>query len=137
MEAGGDVARGKALFKEHCGTCHVYSGEGGKVGPELTGMALHPPRELLIHILDPNRSVEGNYRAYTVVTADGRVVTGLLAAESRTAIEIVDAEGKRSAIQRSEIEEFTPSPNSLMPVGFEKQIKPEGFADLLAFLKAR
>jgi hypothetical protein len=65
------------------------------------------------------------------------VVTGLLAAESRTAIEIVDAEGKRSAIQRSEIEEFTPSPNSLMPVGFEKQIKPEGFADLLAFLKAR
>ena len=137
VEAGGDVARGKALFKEHCGTCHVHSGEGGKVGPELTGMALHPPRELLIHILDPNRSVEGNYRAYTVVTDDGRVVTGLLAAESRTAIEIVDAEGKRSAIQRSEIEEFTPSPNSLMPVGFEKQIKPEGFADLLAFLKAR
>jgi putative heme-binding domain-containing protein len=137
VEAGGDVARGKALFKEHCGTCHVHSGGGGKVGPELTGMALHPPRELLIHILDPNRSVEGNYRAYTVSTDDGRVVTGLLAAESRTAIEIVDAEGKRSAIQRSEIEEFTPSPNSLMPVGFEKQIKPEGFADLLAFLKAR
>ena len=51
--------------------------------------------------------------------------------------ELVDAEGKRVAIQRSEIDAFQPSPNSLMPVGFEKQIKPEGFADLLAFLTAK
>ena len=137
VSRGGDAARGKLVFKEQCGKCHMHSGEGGKVGPELTGMAVHPAHELLVHILDPNRSVEGNYRAYTVTTDDGRVVTGLLAAESKTAIEIVDAEGKRVAIQRSEIDEFQPSPNSLMPVGFEKQIKPEGFADLLAFLTKR
>jgi putative heme-binding domain-containing protein len=137
VTAGGDAARGKLVFKEQCGKCHMHSGEGGKVGPELTGMAVHPAHELLIHILDPNRSVEGNYRAYTVSTEDGRVVTGLLAAESKTAIEIVDAEGKRVAIQRSEIDVFQPSPNSLMPIGFEKQITPEGFADLLAFLTER
>ena len=137
VNRGGDAVRGKVVFKEQCGKCHMHSGEGGKVGPELTGMAVHPAHELLIHILDPNRSVEGNYRAYTVSTDDGRVVTGLLASESKTAIEIVDAEGKRVAIQRSEIDEFQPSPNSLMPVGFEKQIKPEGFADLLAFLTKR
>jgi putative membrane-bound dehydrogenase-like protein len=137
VRSGGDAARGKLVFKEQCGKCHVHSGEGGKVGPELTGMAVHPAHELLIHILDPNRSVEGNYRAYTISTDDGRVVTGLLASESRTAVELVDAEGKRVAIQRSEIDEFRTSPNSLMPVGFEKQIKPEGFADLLAFLTKR
>jgi putative heme-binding domain-containing protein len=137
VRAGGDAARGKVVFKEQCGKCHVHSGEGGKVGQELTGMAVHPAHELLIHILDPNRSVEGNYRAYTVSTEDGRVATGLLASESRTAIELVDAEGKRVVIQRDEIDEFQPSPNSLMPVGFEKQIKPEGFADLLAFLTKR
>jgi uncharacterized protein len=137
VKAGGDASRGKLVFKEQCGKCHMHSGEGGKVGPELTGMAVHPAHELLIHILDPNRSVEGNYRAYTVSTDDGRVVTGLLASESKTAIEVVDAEGKRVAIQRDEIDLFQPSPNSLMPVGFEKQIKPEGFADLLAFLTTR
>jgi hypothetical protein len=137
VKAGGDAGRGKIVFKEQCGKCHMHSGEGGKVGPELTGMAVHPAHELLIHILDPNRSVEGNYRAYTVSTDDGRVVTGLLASESKTAIEVVDAEGKRVAIQRDEIDLFQPSPNSLMPVGFEKQIKPEGFADLLAFLTTR
>ena len=137
VKAGGDAAGGKLVFKEQCGKCHRHAGEGGKVGPDLTGMAVHPAHELLIHILDPNRSVEGNYRAYTVSTDDGRVVTGLLASESKTAIELVDAEGKRVVIQRDEIDEFQPSPNSLMPVGFEKQIKPEGFADLLAFLTAR
>jgi hypothetical protein len=137
VRAGGDAARGKLVFNEQCGKCHRHAGEGGKVGPDLTGMAVHPAHELLIHILDPNRSVEGNYRAYTVSTDDGRVVTGLLASESKTAIELVDAEGKRVVIQRDEIDEFQPSPNSLMPVGFEKQIKPEGFADLLAFLTDR
>ena len=135
--AGGDTIRGKAIYKEHCGKCHMHTGEGGKVGPELTGMAVHPAHELLIHILDPNRSVEGNYRAYTVTTDQGRVFTGLLAAESKTAIEIVDAEGKRHPIQRDAIDEFAASPNSLMPIGFEKQIKPQGFADLLTFLTAR
>jgi putative heme-binding domain-containing protein len=135
--AGGDAAVGKAVFKQHCGTCHMHSGEGGKVGPELTGMSVHPPQELLIHILDPNRSVEGNYRAYTVATDDGRVVNGLLAGESKTAVELVDAEGKRHVIQRDEIDEFVPSTNSLMPVGFEKQIQPQGLANLLAFLTAK
>jgi putative heme-binding domain-containing protein len=100
-------------------------------------MSVHPPQELLIHILDPNRSVEGNYRAYTVATDDGRVVNGLLAGESKTAVELVDAEGKRHVIQRDEIDEFVPSTNSLMPVGFEKQIQPQGLANLLAFLTAK
>jgi putative membrane-bound dehydrogenase-like protein len=137
VRAGGDAIRGQAVFTKHCGTCHRHGREGGRVGPDLTGMAVHPAQELLIHILDPNRSVEGNYRAYTATTEAGRVVTGLLAAESRTAVEIMDAEGKRIVIQRDDIDELVPSPNSLMPVGFEKQIPAQGFADLLAFLTQR
>ena len=64
-------------------------------------------------------------------------MNGLLAGESKTAIELVDAEGKRHVIQRDEIDEFVPSTNSLMPVGFEKQLPPQSLADLLAFLTAR
>ncbi|MFT3881833.1 MAG: c-type cytochrome [Gemmatales bacterium] len=33
----GDNQRGKALYTQHCATCHTLFGEGGKVGPELTG----------------------------------------------------------------------------------------------------
>jgi uncharacterized protein len=133
----GDAAAGKELFKKHCSKCHVHSGEGTRIGPDLTGMAVHPKEELLIHILDPNRSVEGNFRVYSVVTTDGRISTGLLASESKTAIELFDAEGKKQSIQREDIEELIASTKSLMPEGFEKQVTKAELTNLLEFLTQR
>ncbi len=137
VEKPGDVAAGKEVFKKQCTKCHMHSGEGQRIGPDLTGMAVHPKHELLIHILDPSRSVEGNFRIYTVVLDDGRVLSGMLAGESKTAIEIIDTEAKRHSIAREDIEEFVGSKKSLMPEGFEKQVKPAELRDLLEFLTAR
>lgn len=137
VERKGDPAAGKEVFKKQCAKCHMHSGEGQRIGPDLTGMAVHPKHELLIHILDPSRSVEGNFRVYTVVLEDGRVVTGMLAGESRTAIEIIDTEAKRHAISREDIDELVGSKKSLMPEGFEKQVKPGELRDLLEFLTTR
>ncbi|MFM7846810.1 MAG: c-type cytochrome, partial [Planctomycetota bacterium] len=133
----GNAGHGKDVYKKQCAKCHVHSGEGNKIGPELTGMAVHPKHELLVHILDPSRSVEGNFRVYSVVTEDGRVMQGLLASESKTAIEIFDAEGKKHALQRNEIEQLVASPKSLMPEGFEKQVTADDLCDLLEFLTQR
>ena len=130
----GDPTTGKEIFKKHCAKCHRHRGEGADIGPDLTGMAVHPKTELLTHILDPSRSVEGNFRAYSVITTDGRVLTGMLASETRTSIELVDVEAKRHAIPRTDIDELMGSRKSVMPEGFEKQIKPAEFVDLLEFL---
>ncbi len=134
---GGNAQRGKVLFKSQCATCHIHGGEGNKVGPDLTGMAAHPKLELLTHILDPSRSVEGNFLTYTVLTVDGLVVSGIMANESRTSVEILDATAKRHTLQRSDIEEINVSRKSTMPEGFEKQLDPAAMADLLEFLAAR
>ncbi len=133
----GDPVAGKTAFKKVCAKCHTHSGEGTKVGPDLTGMAVHPKKELVIHLLDPSRSVEGNYRAYTVLVDDGRVLTGLLASESKTAVELIDAEGKKQVVQREQIEELQQSQKSLMPEGFEKQLTKVELTDLLEFLTQR
>lgn len=133
----GDVARGKAIFKEQCSKCHVHSGEGNAVGPDLTGMAVHPKDELLIHILDPSRSVEGNFRAYSVLTVDGVIVTGMLTSESKTTIELFDTQGKKQSVLRDDIEQLVASKNSIMPEGFEKSIDVPQMADLLEFLTDR
>lgn len=132
----GDATRGKAVFKQQCGKCHVHTGEGGKIGPDLTGMSTHPKAELLVHILDPSRSVEGNYRQYTAVTSEGKIFSGLLSGDTRTSIELLDAEGKRQVILREDLEEFRAMPKSIMPEGFEKMPETE-FADLLAFMTKR
>ncbi|MBY0586265.1 ThuA domain-containing protein [bacterium] len=136
-EETGDVARGKLAFKTHCAKCHQHGDMGENVGPNLTGMAVHPKKEILLHILDPSQSVETNYRAYTVTSLDGRVRTGLLSAESKTTIEMVDADGKRVSIPREDIDEIVASKKSFMPEGFEKQMKREEFVDLLEFMAAR
>ncbi|MFO0906437.1 MAG: PVC-type heme-binding CxxCH protein [Pirellulales bacterium] len=137
VEKKGDAVAGKEVFKKQCSKCHMHTGEGQRIGPDLTGMAVHPKHELLIHILDPSRSVEGNFRVYTVVLDDGRVVTGMLAGESKTAIEIIDTEAKRHAIAREDIDQLVGSKKSLMPEGFEKQVKTEELRDLLEFLTTR
>jgi len=133
----GDSTRGKEAFVKNCAKCHMHNGEGARIGPDLTGMWVRPKRELLVDILDPSRSVEGNYRQYSVATTDGRVLVGLLASESKTVIQLFDVEGKTHEVQRADIEELLASPKSLMPDGFEKQIPLADLADLLEFLTQR
>jgi putative heme-binding domain-containing protein len=130
----GDAARGKEVYKKLCSKCHVHGEEGTRIGPDLTGMAVHPREELLTQMLDPSRSVEGNFRAYAVITTDGRVLSGLLASETRTSLELFDADGKKQFLRRDEIATLDASSKSLMPDGFEKQMAREEIADLLEFL---
>jgi hypothetical protein len=130
----GDPKAGKVAFTAQCAKCHVHTGEGQAIGPDLTGMAVHPKEELLVHILDPSRSVEGNFRVYTAKLLDGRVLQGMLASESRTAVELVDAVGKKHSVLREDIDSLTGSAKSLMPEGFEKQLSRKDLTDLLEFL---
>ena len=133
-KAKGDAANGKKLFVQHCAKCHKHSGEGNQIGPDLTGFGVHPKEEILIAVLDPSRSVEGNYKAYTANMLDGRLLVGLLSSESKTSVELLDAENKRHALNRNDIDTLKESTKSLMPEGFEKQMKPQEFGDLLEFL---
>jgi putative membrane-bound dehydrogenase-like protein len=137
VKKAGDPAKGKEMFKKHCAVCHMHSGEGAKVGPDLTGMAAHPKHELLIHIMDPSRSVEGNFRLYQLILEDGRSLQGMLASETKTSLELIDAQAKKHVIQRADVESITATNKSLMPEGFEKQMKPEEVGDLLEFLTQR
>jgi uncharacterized protein len=133
----GDPAAGKLAFKKHCAACHTHSGEGTKIGPDLTGMAVHPKHELLVQIIDPSRSVEGNYRLYQVLTEDGRSMSGLLASETKTSLELYDSQGKKHILQREDVAQLIATPKSLMPDGFEKTLNETELIDLLEFLTQR
>ena len=133
----GDAATGKILFTKTCAVCHRYQGEGTSVGPDLTGMGVHGKQQLLVHILDPSRDIEGNYQAYLVVLTDGRVLNGMLGGESVTSIELIDGEGKRHAILREEIDQLARTGKSFMPEGFEKQLSRAEISDVLEFLTQR
>lgn len=135
-EQQGDPALGRVVFEKNCAKCHRHGSLGAVVGPDLTGVAARPRAEILTEVLDPNRSVEGNYRQYVVSTTAGEVFTGLLVAETKTTVELLDAEARRRVIPRAEVDELQSSAQSLMPEGFEKLPRAELVA-LVEFLSAK
>ncbi len=130
-----DVSRGHQLFLKHCGVCHRSHGEGVAVGPDLDGESQQPYETLLLSILAPNARIAGGYTTYRVLTTDGRVVSGLLAADTATSVTLLGQEGKSETILRREIDELVASPISLMPESLATALAPGDVADILAWLR--
>ena len=135
-DATGDLARGKAVFALLCVKCHTMDGQGGKVGPELTGAGARPKRDLLLEIVDPNRSVEMNFRMWQVRLKDGQILAGRLDTETATSVELLDVEGKSHVLQRDAIDLMKPSALSIMPVGLIDPLPEGDVAALLEYLAA-
>ncbi len=131
----GDPAAGAVAFQKVCATCHRLGAVGTEVGPDLAALADKSAESLLVAILDPNRAVETRYTGFNVSLADGRVLTGMIAAETATSVTLRRQEGKEDVLLRAEIEAMVGSGQSLMPEGVEKDLPPRSVADLIAFLK--
>ncbi len=135
--AGGDRARGEAVFRgdqAKCSACHKVRGQGGDVGPDLSDLVGKPRIDVYRDIADPSATIRPDYLAFTVATKDGRVVVGTVRAEGADAIRVTDTDAKTTIIRRDEIDQFQPSPASIMPVGLVGVIGEEKTRDLLAFL---
>jgi putative heme-binding domain-containing protein len=129
----GDANRGKEVFAMQCANCHSFNGQGGKIGPDLTGIGSRDRSDILLEILDPNRSVEANYRMWNVTTKGGETFSGRLETETQTSVEILDIAGQMHAIQRKEIASMEASQLSIMPTGLEA-IPPDDLKALLEYL---
>jgi putative membrane-bound dehydrogenase-like protein len=134
LDIRGDRTAGAIVFKKLCASCHRLGNEGVEVGPDLASLNDKSPEALLIAILDPNRALETKYANFSIATVDGRVLNGLIANESATAVTLRRQDGKEDVLLRSQIDTMTASGQSLMPEGLEKDLKPQDLADLIAFL---
>ena len=133
----GDPGRGLEVFERECATCHLLGDTGHEVGPDLVERAASSRDELLVDILDPNRSVQSNYVNYRVDAVDGSVLTGILARESETSVTLRRGEGIEEVVARSDIQSLISMGLSLMPEGLEDEIDPAEMGDLLTFLKSQ
>jgi putative heme-binding domain-containing protein len=132
----GDALKGAVVFQTVCFSCHSYIGQGMPVGPDLKAFYNKSASDFVTAILNPNAAVEPRYTAYTATTMDGRALTGVIANETATSIEVVMPGGLRENILRSDLSEIHATGISLMPDGLEQAITPQAMADLIAFLKS-
>lgn len=133
-ELNGNVDNGWVVYQRVCGQCHVLHERGYEVGPALTTNGRGSFSQLLSNVLDPSLVIGNAYQAYTVLTTDGRVITGLLAEDSPDKLVLKIQGGKLESIPRDEIEEAKVSSKSLMPEGLETQMTAQEIADLFSLL---
>jgi putative membrane-bound dehydrogenase-like protein len=133
--AGASASRGREVFARTCASCHTLFGEGGDVGPELTGSDRRNLDYILENVLDPSASVGRDYKLVNVATADGRLVAGIVREQDDRAV-LVQTANERLLIPRDEIEEFKNSEESMMPEGLLQGLTPEEVRDLAAYLAA-
>jgi putative membrane-bound dehydrogenase-like protein len=134
LEKTGDRAHGAALFEKHCLVCHTVQTRGNRVGPDLSGVGARPKETILVDVFDPSRQVTPEFVAYTLLTREGQVMSGVLVSETPTSITLRRAEGAQDFVRRDQIEELRSTGKSLMPEGLEENLSEADVADLLAFL---
>ena len=133
--ASAERSAGRAHFQKLCAACHQMFGEGGKVGPELTGSQRTNLDYLLENIIDPSASVSKDFRMNIIETTTGRTLSGFIAAENDQSI-TVQSINEAVVIPVKEIKKQTTSPVSIMPEGLIQTLSTREVKELIAYLSS-
>ena len=131
----GSVGKGKELFGMACASCHRLGGVGVEFGPNLEGIGWHPPAELLVHIIDPNRMVDDEHRTWNIKMKDGTEYSGLIGGENAVRVKLKQPGGVELELKVGEMVSRQAVGTSLMPEGFES-LGAEGLRDMIGYLQS-
>jgi putative heme-binding domain-containing protein len=130
----GDPHRGQIVFRNLCAQCHTIYGDGGKVGPDITANGRASFEQLLSNVFDPSLVIGPAYQVTTVVTKDGRNLTGLIAEDNEQRVVVrLPGEGQE-IVPRNNVKYTRVSKLSMMPEGLEALLEKKDLSDLFAFL---
>lgn len=135
---GGDPAKGGRVFREkaevQCLRCHTIDGQGGQVGPDLTGIGGKKDRAYLLEsIVLPDKQIAQGFETLIVATKDGQTLAGIVKSQDDHSIRLMTPEGKLRTIPRTEIDE-TRRGASAMPPETIKNLSPRELRDVIEFL---
>ena len=139
---GRNFANGKKAFAaSRCIVCHRFNGEGGATGPDLSQVSgRFSPKDLAESIVDPNKIISDQYRASTIETNSGKLISGKIVSETATVLVVVtDPEDSTKVVEvkKSEVAEVKPSPVSLMPAKLIDTLNQNEVLDMLAYMLSK
>lgn len=137
----GDSQRGALIFfrpELACARCHDATAKATPLGPDLSRPGSRiDPRERIESIFAPSKQILKGYEPVTIATKDGKVISGLVVKEDKSAVQIRDAakDGALVQIARKDIEERKDGGPSLMPAGLVNLLSTrQDFLDLAAYV---
>ncbi|MDF1745430.1 MAG: c-type cytochrome [Gimesia sp.] len=134
---GGSFKNGRNLFHAlRCAACHRFNGLGGDVGPDLTTVKnKFDARYILESIIEPSKVISDQYQSSTVLTTDGRTLTGLVSlADGTVVVYPADVKVKPISLSVEDVEEILPSSVSQMPKEMLNTLNGDEVRDLMAYL---
>jgi alcohol dehydrogenase (cytochrome c) len=135
--AAGDAARGEQLFwnKGQCGACHMVGPKGKAIGPNLSRIGRQRSLEYLREsVLEPGRDVTPGFNAVTVVTRDGKKITGIEKHYDNFSARLLDLAGKEHSFQKEQVASMKREFRSLMPDSYRTAFSGAEIDDLVAYL---
>ncbi|MCS7471155.1 c-type cytochrome [Stieleria sp. ICT_E10.1] len=132
--SAGDPEAGKKHFMTKCGTCHKLFGEGKTIGPPLDGYERGSLKFWLPAIIEPSLEIREGFQSYMALTLDGRVATGMMAAQDPKTVTLRTADDQTVVLVRDDLEEFKAIKTSLMPEQVFKDMTDQQIIDLFAYL---
>jgi putative membrane-bound dehydrogenase-like protein len=133
--ANADVIMGKKVFNQVCGSCHKMYGEGGDMGPDLTGSNRSDPEYILLNVIEPSAEIQDDYRMVVINTRDGRTYTGNLISENQRQITLRVVGQDPVIINKSSIQSKDVTEVSMMPPGLFENLTEKQIVDLMGYLK--
>ena len=134
QKVAGDPAKGAAAFKTRCSGCHMVSGSGGRMGPDLSDIgAKRSPANLRTSIVDPNASIVPGWAMARITLADGSRVSGVKINEDQFSVMIREGNGRIHHIAKADAKQVDVDSKSSMP-SYQGVIPDGELADLVAYL---
>lgn len=136
----GKASRGKTLFYKSqaaCYACHDPPAGTPQLGPDLTKLKTRLTHEELVNsLLYPSRKIEKEFAQVTVITAEGKQITGIRVSQDDDEVVLRNvAQPKPIRIAMDEVDEVIESKLSLMPDGLVRQLKDrQEFDDLMRYV---
>jgi alcohol dehydrogenase (cytochrome c) len=130
----GDPVPGRTLFfgSAGCSRCHMFFGEGGRLGPDLSVPAGgRRPVNLRQAILHPDESLRRNYETVEVQLKNGQLLRGVRKNEDTFSIQIMDEKEQLHLLLKSDLKQIDRPHQSLMPTPHLNSVELD---NILAFL---
>jgi len=136
---GRDFKNGEAMYRSVlCAACHRFNGEGGSIGPDLTGAGnRYTLRDLMENIVDPSKVISDQYDSHEITKKDGSTILGRIVVEENGKVFVMAnpfAPNDQMAINESDIAKKETRKISMMPPGMINVLNQDELLDLIAYL---
>jgi putative heme-binding domain-containing protein len=132
----GNAQRGAAVYQSTgCASCHIVSGSGRGLGPDLTRIgALRGAPYLRDALVTPAAAHPPGYMVVRATTAEGSEVRGIRVNEDVFWVLVRDAGGVVHTLEKSRLSKLERQLEATLMPSYEARLSAEQLDDLVAYL---